>query len=72
MVRTNSALSKRLTVRVKIITSSLLATENVFPQNYRYRFKIRMNSLIAISVTVLASAVTPSFPSIPNYHLEII
>ena len=26
--------------------------------------------LITITVTVLASAVTPSFPLIPNYHLE--
>ena len=31
-----------------------------------------MSSLILITstVTVLASAVTPSFPLIPNYHLE--
>ena len=26
--------------------------------------------LISITVTVLASAVTPSFPLVPNYHLE--
>ena len=35
-----------LTVRVKIITGSLVIIENLFPQNdrYRYRLEIRMNS----------------------------
>ena len=33
------------TVRVKIITGSLVTPENLFPQNYRYRYRleIRMN-----------------------------
>ena len=33
------------TVRVKIITGSLVILENLFPQNYRYRYRleIRMN-----------------------------
>ena len=59
----------RNTVRVKIITGSLVILENLFSPNYRYRYRleIRMNS---ITVTVLASAVTPSFPFIPNYRLE--
>ena len=30
----------------------------------------RWIKLITITVTVLASAVTPSFPLVPNYHLE--
>ena len=60
------------TVRVQIITDSLVIIENLLPQNYRYRYRLesRMNSLITITVTVLASAVTPSSPLIPNYHLE--
>ena len=34
------------TVRVKIITGSLVILENLFSQNYRYRYRleIRMNS----------------------------
>ena len=34
-----------LTVRVKIITGSLVILENFFPENYRYRYRleIRMN-----------------------------
>ena len=32
-----------LTVRVKIITGSLVIIENLFPENYRYRLEIRMN-----------------------------
>ena len=34
-----------LTVRVKIITGSLVMLENLFPENYRYRYRleIRMN-----------------------------
>ena len=34
-----------LTVRVKIITGSLVILENLFPENYRYRYRleIRMN-----------------------------
>ena len=49
-----------------------LDTVDLFPQNcrYRYRLEIWMNSLITVTITVLASAVTPSFPLIPNYHLE--
>ena len=33
------------TVRVKIITGSLVILENLFPENYRYRYRleIRMN-----------------------------
>ena len=60
------------TVRAKIITGSLFTLQNLFPQSYRYhyRLEIRMNSFNTITVTVLASAVTPSFPSIPNYHPE--
>ena len=67
-----SSCVKSLTVRVKIITGSLVILENLFPKNYRYRYclEIPMNSLITITVTVLASAVTPAFPLIPNYHLE--
>ena len=35
----------RYTVRVKIITGSLVTLENLFPENYRYRYRleIRMN-----------------------------
>ena len=61
------------TVRVKIITGSLVTLANLFPPNYRYRYRLESRTLlhlIAITVTALASAVTPSFPSIPNYHLE--
>ena len=34
-----------ITVRVKIITGSLVILENLFPENYRYRYRleIRMN-----------------------------
>ena len=34
-----------VTVRVKIITGSLVTPENLFPENYRYRYRleIRMN-----------------------------
>ena len=33
-----------LTVRVKLITGSLLTLENLFPQSYRYRLEVRTNS----------------------------
>ena len=33
--------------------------------------KFGWDNVITITVTVLASAVTPSFPLIPDYHLEI-
>ena len=38
-------LSAMNTVRVKIITGSLVILENLFPENYRYRYRleIRMN-----------------------------
>ena len=61
-----------ITVRVKIITGSLVSLENVFPQSYRYHYRLEFGwiDLITITVTVLASAVTPSLPLVPNYHLE--
>ena len=63
------------TVRVKIITGSLVILESSFPQNYRYRYRleVRMNSFnyhYRYRLRLLASAVTPSFPLIPNYRLE--
>ena len=38
--------SQAITVRVKIITGSLVILEKLFPNNYRYRYRleIRMNS----------------------------
>ena len=38
------ATTEKFTVRVKIITGSLVTLENWFPPNYRYRLEIRMNS----------------------------
>ena len=32
------------TVRVKIITGSLVTLENLFPPNYRYRYRLEMFS----------------------------
>ena len=39
-------MSLSITVRVKIITGSLVTPENLFSQNYRYRYRleIRMSS----------------------------
>ena len=36
-----------ITVRVNIITGSFVTLENLFPENYRYRYRleIRMNSV---------------------------
>ena len=63
--------SPKTTIRVQIITGSLVILEKLFPQNNRYRYRLEIwFHVITVIVTVLASAVTPSFPLIPNYHLE--
>ena len=43
--RTEGGVKKPPTVRVKIITGSVVILENLFPKNYRYRYRleIRMN-----------------------------
>ena len=42
----NEIAAEMFTVRVKLITGSLVTLENLFPKNYRYRYRleIRMNS----------------------------
>ena len=57
------------TFRVKIITGSLVTPEYLFPQ-ITITVTVLKFGWISITVTVLASAVTPSFPLIPNYRLE--
>ena len=59
-------------VGVKIITGSLVTLENVLPQNYHYRYRLEIltHSLNYHYRYHLASAVTPSFPLVPNCLLE--
>ena len=59
------------TVRVKIITSSLVTLESLFPQNYRYCYRpeILMSSF-SYHYRYRLGAVIPSFPLIPKYRLE--
>ena len=64
------ATGKRFTVRVKIITGSLVILENLLPENYRYRYRLEIRRNYTITVTVLAPAVAPSFPLTPNYRIE--
>ena len=63
------------TVRVKIITGSLVIPENLYPQNYRYRYhlEIRMNSFNYHYRYRLGVRSHTSIPLIPNnnyYHFE--
>ena len=37
-----SKVPKTITVQVKIITGSLVILENLFPQNYRYRYRLEI------------------------------
>ena len=56
----------------KLLPAVLLLLRIYFPQITVTITVLKFGwiNLIAITVTVLASAVTPSFPLVPNYHLE--
>ena len=60
---------KNNTVRVKIITGSLVILENVLPKNYRYRYhlEIRMNYHYRYRP---GSRSRLFIPLTPNYRLE--
>ena len=55
-----------------MITGSLVTLENLFPQNYRYRYhlEIRMNSFNFYYRYRLGVRSHPFIPLLPNYHLE--
>ena len=61
--------SEAVTVRVKIITGSLVTRENLFPKTTVTVTVLKLG-WITITVTVLAPAVAPSFPLTPSYRLE--
>ena len=71
-VRDNCRLLQRLLNNAKLLLAVLLFSRTYFPQSTVTGTILKFGwiHLTTITVTVLASAVTPSFLRIPDYHLE--
>ena len=58
------------TFRVKIITGSLVILENLFSQNYRYRYRLEIRMNYRYRYRLGPRSRPLHFPLTPNYRLE--